>query len=169
MRAIENVCAAYKSHAGLRYFMKQDGDLETILGYQLQRANLEITGDARRVLAPFGLTPAKFAALLMLRANPGCDQTALGRALSINRSSVMKLINLLEAQQFVERRAGRNLRTNALHLLPDGEARLTTVLRALRESDDRMSARLTAAERTTLLALLRKLGSARGRNSALPI
>ena len=148
--------------------MKEDGDLETILGYQMQRASLVIADDARRVLAPFDLTPAKLTALLMIRANPGCDQTALGRALSINRSSAMKLINLLEAQTMVERRAGRNLRTNALHLLPGGDAQLTKVLQVLRESDDRMSARLNGAERATLLGLLRKLGSMRGRNSPIP-
>ncbi|MFP5432659.1 MAG: MarR family transcriptional regulator, partial [Alphaproteobacteria bacterium] len=39
---------------------------------------------------------AKFTALLLIRDNPGCDQTALGRALSVNRSSAMKLVNILE-------------------------------------------------------------------------
>jgi DNA-binding MarR family transcriptional regulator len=145
--------------------MKQDSDLETILGYQMQRAYLVMTEDARRVLEPYGLTPAKLTALLLIRANPGCDQTALGRALSVNRSSAMKLVNLLAAQGFIERRAGRNLRTNALHLLPDGEKRVAEVLVSLRESDARMSGRLNAAEHTTLLALLRKLGPARARNA----
>jgi DNA-binding MarR family transcriptional regulator len=146
--------------------MKQDGDLETILGYQLQRAGMVMSDDARRVLAPYGLTPAKLTALLLIRANPGCDQSTLGRALSINRSSVMKLVNLLAAQGDVERRAGRNLRSNALHLLPSGHERLTTVLGLLRESEARISARLSAAEHATLFALLRKLSSAKPRNTA---
>ena len=145
--------------------MKQDADLDIILGYQMQRAHLLMTEDARKVLQPHGLTPAKLTALLLIRANPGSDQTALGRALSINRSSAMKLVNVLVAQDFIERRAGRNLRTNALHLLPAGEARLTGILVSLRESDDRMSARLTASERASLFALLRKLGPARSRKA----
>jgi DNA-binding MarR family transcriptional regulator len=145
--------------------MKHDSDLDTILGYQMQRTHLVMTEDARRVLEPYRLTPAKLTALLLIRANPGCDQTALGRALSINRSSAMKLINALVAGGFIERRAGRNLRTNALHLLPQGAAQLTDILVSLRESDHRMSARLSQAERATLFALLGKLGPARTRRT----
>lgn len=145
--------------------MKHDSDLETLLGYQMQRANLTMTDDARQVLQPYGLTPAKLTALLLIRANPGCDQTALGSALSINRSSAMKLVNALVAGGFIERRAGRNLRTNALHLLPHGEAQLDDLIVSLRESDHRMSARLSAAERATLFTLLGKLGPARGRRT----
>ncbi len=145
--------------------MKQDSDLETLLGYQMQRAYVLMSDDARRVLEPYGLSPAKLTALLMIRANPGCDQTALGRALDINRSSAMKLVNLLAAQGFVERRPGRNLRTNALHLLPEGTKRLAEVVAALKTSDSRMSARLSAAEHATLFALLRKLGPVRSRTA----
>lgn len=143
--------------------MKQDDDLETLLGYRLQRAFLIMTDDARSALEPHGLTPAKLTALMLVRANPGCDQTALGRALSINRSSAMKLVNGLAARGLIERRAGRDLRTNALHLLPNGEAQVVEVLSLLRESDQRMSARLSDAERKTLSSLLRKIGPARAR------
>lgn len=143
--------------------MKHDGDLETILGYQMQRAYQAMTGDARDVLEPHGLTPAKMTALMLIRANPGCDQTALGRALSINRSSAMKLVNVLAALGLIERRAGRNLRTNALHLLPHGEEEIGRMLGLLRESDRRMSARLSDAERKTLFGLLRKIGATRTR------
>jgi len=146
--------------------MKHDKDLETILGYQMQRAYLTMAGDARSVLEPYGLTPAKLTALLLIRANPGCDQTALGRALSINRSSAMKLVNTLVAGGFIERRAGRNLRTNALHLLPLGAENLADLLVSLRESDRHMTARLSEAERTTLFALLGKVGPARARRTS---
>lgn len=145
--------------------MKHDSDLDTLLGYQMQRAHLTVTGDARRVLEPYGLTPAKLTALLLIRANPGCDQTALGSALSINRSSAMKLVNALVAGGFIERRAGRNLRTNALHLLPHGAGQLSDLLESLRQSDREMSARLTETERATLFALLGKLGPARARRT----
>jgi len=145
--------------------MKQDDDLETLLGYQMQRTFQIMTEDARRVLDPHGLTPAKLTALMLIRANPGCDQTALGRALSINRSSAMKLVNGLESRKLVERRPGRDLRTNALHLLPYGEGQLEVVLSLLRDSDQRISARMSEAERSTLFALLRKVGPVRSRST----
>lgn len=146
--------------------MKQDDALDTLLGYQIQRADLLMTGDARRVLEPHGLTPAKLTALLLVRANPGCDQTALGRALSVNRSSAMKLVNSLVERDLIERRPGRDLRTNALHLLPRAEERLDALLADLRQSDERMSERLSASEQATLRALLRKLGTGRPRRAA---
>ncbi len=146
--------------------MKHDRDLDTLLGYQLQRANVMMTEDARKALEPQRLTPAKLTALLLIRANPGSDQTALGRALRINRSSAMKLVNVLVAQDLIERRAGRNLRTNALYLLPHGQARLADMLALLRESDQRMSARLSETEREKLFALLHKLGAPRSRKEA---
>ncbi len=148
--------------------MKQDAEFETLLGYQIQRANLLMIGDARKALEPSGLTPAKLTALMLIRANPGCDQTALGRALSINRSSAMKLTNALVASDLIERRPGRDLRTNALHLLPQGEAELVEMLARLHESDRHMTGRLTDAERTTLSGLLRKLGPSRRKAGTEP-
>jgi DNA-binding MarR family transcriptional regulator len=143
--------------------MKQDDDLENILGYQMQRAFQIMTEDARRELEPHGLTPAKLTALMLIRANPGCDQTALGRALSINRSSAMKLVNGLATRGLIERRPGRNLRTNALHLLPLGEAQVAGVLPLLNDSDRRMSERMSDAEQRMLVTLLRKVGPTRAR------
>ena len=136
--------------------MKQGSDLDGLLGYRIELAHLVAIEDARRALADYGLTPAKLTALLLIRANPGCDQTALGKALSVNRSSAMKLVNVLVDRGLIERRPGRDLRTNALHLLPGGEERVTEMLEALRESDRRLAANLT-----TLMTLLKKLGKSR--------
>ena len=137
--------------------MKQGSDLDGLLGFRIELAHLIAIEDARLALAPYALTPAKLTALLLIRANPGCDQTALGKALSVNRSSAMKLVNVLVDRGLIERRPGRDLRTNALHLLPGGEERVAEMLDRLRESDRRLAADLTAAERATLMALLKKL------------
>jgi len=139
--------------------MKQGTDLRGLIGYQIQRAHLLMGTDARAALAPFDLSPAKFTALLMIRDNPGCDQTALGRALSVNRSSAMKLVNILEERGLVERRAGRDLRTNALFLLPEGEAQIGAMVKAVHQSDARMTRQLSQDEAAHLLALLGKISA----------
>lgn len=139
--------------------MKQGTDLRGLIGYQIQRAHLLMGTDARAALAPFDLSPAKFTALLMIRDNPGCDQTALGRALSVNRSSAMKLVNILEERGLVERRAGRDLRTNALFLLPEGEVQIGAMVKAVHQSDARMTRRLSQDEAAHLLALLGKISA----------
>jgi len=138
--------------------MKQGADLQSLVGYRVQRANLQMETDARAALADHDLSPAKMTALILIRDNPGCDQTALGRALSINRSSAMKLVNILADKGLVERRPGRDLRTNALMLLPEGARQLDAMLAAVRQSDERMTQRLGAEELKTLLCLLARLG-----------
>lgn len=148
--------------------MKQVTDLDGLLGYQLQRSHMLVVDDAREALRIHDITPAKLTALLLIRASPGCDQTALGRALDTNRSSAMKLVNFLVERGLVERRPGRDLRTNALHLLPGVEDRIQEMLKALGESDARMSERLNPEERSQLFNLLRKLGPAKGRRSKEP-
>lgn len=138
--------------------IKQGSDLQALLGYQVQRAHLIMEADARAALSSFDLSPAKMTALILIRDNPGSDQTALGKALSVNRSSAMKLVNILADRNLVERRPGRDLRTNALHVLPEGEAVVALMLKEMRQSDARMTARMTAEEVQGLHALLRKLG-----------
>jgi DNA-binding MarR family transcriptional regulator len=140
--------------------MKQGADLQSLVGYRVQRANLLMETDARAALADHDLSPAKMTALILIRDNPGCDQTALGRALSINRSSAMKLVNILADKGLVERRPGRDLRTNALMLLPEGARQLEAMLAAVRQSDARMTQRLSAEELRTLRTLLARLGPA---------
>lgn len=140
--------------------MKQGADLQSLVGYRVQRANLLMETDARAALADHDLSPAKMTALILIRDNPGCDQTALGRALSINRSSAMKLVNILADKGLVERRPGRDMRTNALMLLPEGERQLAVMLAAVRQSDARMTKRLSAEELKTLRLLLARLGPA---------
>ncbi|HAF42244.1 MAG TPA: MarR family transcriptional regulator [Sphingobium sp.] len=138
--------------------MKQGDDLDSLVGYRIKRANLRMDEDARAALADHDLSPAKMTALILIRDNPGCDQTALGRALSINRSSAMKLVNILVDKGLIERRPGRDLRTNALLLLPHGEQQLKAMMKAVRASDARMTARLSPDEILTLRALLDRLG-----------
>lgn len=138
--------------------MKQGSDLQGLVGYQIQRAHLILETDARAALSTFDLSPAKMTALILIRDNPGSDQTALGKALSINRSSAMKLVNILAERALIERRPGRDLRTNALHLLPEGERIVAAMLEETRGSDARMTARMSAEEVRMLHALLRKLG-----------
>jgi DNA-binding MarR family transcriptional regulator len=145
--------------------MKLGTELDQLIGYQLQRSNMLAIDDARRALLPLGVTPAKLTALLLIQANPGCDQTALGRALSINRSSAMKLVNFLVERDLIERRPGRDLRTNALYLRPGAEQRIAEMVQALHESDARLVERLSSGERAQLVGLLRKLGPARGRRT----
>ena len=137
--------------------MHEGDELRNLLGYQLLMAELQTRDGARTALAGFDISPAKLAALLIVRDNPGCDQTALGVALWINRSSAMKLVNVLTERGLLERQPGRDLRTNALHVTPAGSERIDAMLRCLKDADQGESATLSSDERRQLLYLLQKL------------
>lgn len=137
--------------------MGEGRDLQSLVGYQLKRVHMLFAAEAGKALADLNITPAKLAALLYIRDNTGCDQSALGRALSVNRSSAMKLVDILEELQLIERQPGRDLRSNALQLTAHGQARVKLMLSKLRGSDERVAGELSSGEIDQLLGLLRKL------------
>jgi DNA-binding MarR family transcriptional regulator len=132
-------------------------ELSELLGYQLHLTDLIALRGARAVLEEWQLTPAKVTALLFIREQPGCAQSALGRFLTINRASAMKLVDTLVARNFIRRGAGKDLRSHGLHLTARGAASLQAALFVLQQEDHMLSAGLSASERLDLLRLLKKV------------
>ena len=136
---------------------KRGGELGRLVGYQLHLVDLIALEDARNALAARQTTPATVTAMFFIRDQPGCDQTTVGRLLSINRSSAMKLIDRLESRGFVERSEGRDRRSNGLYLTAAGSRFLAEVVVLLRRSDAALCASLDSSERAELLRLLKKI------------
>lgn len=147
--------------------MQEGDDLATLLGFQLKMWEMESDALARDALAEFEISPARAAALMLIRANRGCTQSALGEALNINRSSAMKLVNYLEERGFVRRDPGADLRANALHLTERGESALDRMVEALHAADRAMLSVLTAEEAETLVALIRRARTRAATRSAV--
>lgn len=133
--------------------------LPRLVGFQLHLATMRTGQAARAALAEMATTPAKVTAMLFVADHPGCDQTSLSRYLHVGRSAVMKLLNTLEARGHVERREGRDLRSNGLYLTTAGEDFLGEALAVLERSDREATAALSGPEQEQLLHLLRKLQS----------
>lgn len=133
------------------------GIIASRLGYQLHRLDVSMMSDLFEELAKLGLTPARATALTFIALHPGCDQSELARALGINRASAMAAVNGLVTLGAVERRAGRDRRSNALHLSETGFRLRDDFLQMSAEHDARSFAALTVAERTEFERLVRKL------------
>jgi len=142
--------------------MKEGTQLSGLLGYQLQMFQLVAQSIARDALARYDISPARVTALLLIRANQGCTQTALGEVLNVNRSSAMKLVNYLEGRGLVKREAGVDLRANALQLTAEGEAMVDEYFAALQRADQKMLGGLTPEEGQMLVALLAKARNGAG-------
>jgi DNA-binding MarR family transcriptional regulator len=134
------------------------GPLPGLLGYQLRLAQLAVFRDFERAAGGLGVSPGRFGVLALVEANPGVSQSRLAQAVGLDRSTMVAVLDRLEDRRLVERRAGPDRRTNGLWLTPEGKRLVARLKRRVTEHEVRITARLTAAERETLFALLGRLG-----------
>jgi DNA-binding MarR family transcriptional regulator len=135
------------------------GVLGERLGLQLHYADVRAMAGLAARLAPLKVTPARATAIVYIALHAGCDQTTLGRALGVNRASTMKAVDELEVLGAIERRPGRDRRTNALHLTAAGETLRARIEQETLAHDQAAFGALTAAEQAELSRLLAKVRS----------
>lgn len=131
------------------------GPLERLLGYRLRLAQQAVFADFAASVD--GITPGRVGVLALVDANPGITQSRLAEAVRRDRSTLVGVLDELEARHLVERRRGEDRRTNGLWLTPAGRRFLALTLRRIALHERRIAARLTRAERAELLRLLAKL------------
>ena len=132
--------------------------LDELLGYALRRAQVGMFLAFHAATRGQDITPPRFTALVIVGANPGIGQSALGQVLGIARSGAMMLTNWMEERGLVERRRRPNDgRAWGVHLTARGEKLLAAMKRRVGAEDRRRAAVLDARERRELLRLLNKL------------
>lgn len=130
--------------------------LEAHVGYQLRRASVLAMADLDTRLAPTGLRPTEVSVLLVIRANRGCQQGAVGELLGIKPANMVPLIAGLVKQGLVER-ARADGRSHALSLTALGRARAAAVDDLLHRHDSALQSRLDKQALECLLTSLAKL------------
>jgi DNA-binding MarR family transcriptional regulator len=138
------------------------GVLGERLGFLLHHADMGAMAALCERLSPLGVTPGRATAVVYIGLHEGCDQITLGRALGVNRASTMKAIDELELLGAIQRRPGRDRRTNALHLTAAGRGVRGAFERTTQEHDHSAFAALSADERAELRRLLTKLPNRTG-------
>jgi DNA-binding MarR family transcriptional regulator len=131
------------------------GILPSLLGYRLRRAQQAVFRDFASSIPE--LSPGRVGILLLLEANPGVTQSRLAQAVSLERSTMVGVVDVLESRGLLERRRGADRRTNGLWLTDPGRDLVTRLKRRIQLHERRVAARLSAQERAQLLALLEKL------------
>jgi len=131
------------------------GALPDLLGYRLRLAQQAVFRDFAASVQ--GLSPGRVGLLILIDANPGVTQSRLAEAVGRDRSTMVGVINLLQAKRLVERRRGDDRRTNGLWLTRTGRQLLARALRRIADHERRIAERLSAAERRRLLQLLGKI------------
>lgn len=131
------------------------GALPQLLGYRLRLAQQAVFRDFAASVQ--GLSPGRVGLLIFIDANPGVTQSRLAEAVERDRSTMVGVLDQLQARGLIERRRGADRRTNGLWLTCAGRALLARALRGIARHEQRIAARLSAAERRQLFALLAKI------------
>lgn len=131
------------------------GLLPGLLGYRLRRAQQGVFRDFAATIPE--LSPGRVGILLLVEANPGITQGRLAQAVSLDRSTMVGVVDALEGKGLIARRRGQDRRTNGLWLTAAGRTLVGRLKRRIQVHERRVAARLSPAERAQLIALLEKL------------
>ena len=135
------------------------GALEGHLGYFLRRLQVSVFKDFMRTLAPMGVRPAQYSVLLLVEANPGRSQAAIGQALDIERARLARLLHVLEGRGWIERRAANgDGRSHSLYLTRAGEKALVRIKALAARHEAWLAETLGSKRRLLLMEYLKEFG-----------
>ena len=144
------------------------GELGVFPGYLLARLGEASRRRFIKALEPEGLHPRHFGVMTMVAAHPGMSQQQLHEKTAIDPSSMVAVIDELEAHGLAERRTDpEDRRARTIFLTELGEQTLKRVRVLVARLAREFFGALSAEELSTLHALLLKIaGSAAGKQAA---
>jgi DNA-binding MarR family transcriptional regulator len=132
--------------------------LESLVGYNARRAALAIIAQFIPRMAPYDLTPVTLSVLSLVAHNPGITSRQLCSTLNILPPNLVGMVAQLEKRGVIERLPHpHDRRAAGLHLTPEGETLVREAELEVSALEEEATARLTAAERKTLMRLLQKV------------
>jgi DNA-binding MarR family transcriptional regulator len=132
--------------------------LESLVGYNTRRATLVIVDAFLRNMAVYGLKPVDFSVLSLIAHNPGITSRQLCTTLNIQPPNLVGMISQLQRRELITRRPHpHDGRAMGLHLTPEGRKMVKQAEVTASELEEAATARLSLAERKTLMQLLRKI------------
>lgn len=131
------------------------GCLANHVGFHLRLAQVAVFEHIGNTLKDIDVTPAIFSVLEVLHQNDGITQSKLAAAVSLERSSVVPLLDKLAKRGLVERRTSTtDRRHNHLHLTDAGRELLAEAVRRASVHEKEVCKPFTIAEKKMLLELL---------------
>lgn len=132
--------------------------LETLVGYNARRAALVIIGEFMQRMAVYDLRTVDFSVLSLITHNPGITSKQLCNTLGIQAPNLVSMINALEKRDLIKRLPHPNDgRAMGLHLTEVGAQMMRLAEKTAAKLERESTAKLSAEERKTLMALLKKI------------
>jgi DNA-binding MarR family transcriptional regulator len=134
------------------------GALQGFIGFNLRIAQDASFRAFARKAGEKNLRPGRFAALMVLRDNPHITQSALGRAIARDKSSVTPLLQDLQRRGLVKRtRSTVDRRSVTLMLTAAGRRVLRDLIVHAREHDRKLD-EIAGPAKAEFVAILRRIG-----------
>lgn len=144
---------AAKPAAALRY-----GPLQDCIGFHLRRAQDASFNAFRRRVGDPGLSPGRFALLVLIGANPGINQTTLSRATGRDKSTLTPALRDLVRRGWVRRERPRgDRRAYALRLSAVGREHLRLFDAHAGQHDRELDAIVGARRKAEFIGLLERI------------
>ena len=128
------------------------------LAYVLKRLHLDLHELHEQVLAPFRISAGELAILMLIDARQPESQQQVAARLGVDRTTMVSLIDALQAEGLVARRPDPQYRRRkVIELRESGAVTLRRATRASDEAEQRLLATLTPTEAAQLRSLLNRL------------
>jgi DNA-binding MarR family transcriptional regulator len=133
------------------------GDLDDFVGFQLHRARNVAATVLHHMIAP-EFVPGHFPILYLIGRNPGRTQSAIAKAVGLDRSSLVPILNRFEKSGWVRRIPSEgDRRAHALRLTRAGERKVKELYDKVNSIEERISAELGDDGQRSMLALLHRI------------
>jgi DNA-binding MarR family transcriptional regulator len=124
-------------------------------GHLIRRAQQIAVAIFMEETAGFDVTPVQYAALVAIRENEALDATRLSALIAFDRSTLGRVLDLLERKELIERRgAAHDRRVKTLRITRAGRARLAAMEAGVERAQQRILAPLPEADRDRFLCAL---------------
>jgi DNA-binding MarR family transcriptional regulator len=135
-------------------------ELRKTPGFMVRLVQLKFFEGFYEHFAEFGLTPATYAILMLIRDNPGVPPSALASLLRLKLPNLIKILNELESTGIIRRnRSKADRRAVELILTPKGAKVIQEAASTTEPYNRQMLAPLSDSEQGKLLELLNRIVS----------
>ncbi len=126
----------------------------------LMKAHRTLSRQASKSVGQFDVGLSDFAILEMLLHKGPLLVSEIGRRVELTSGAITSAVDRLEARGFLRRSTDdADRRARVIHLTAEGKAYIQPIFAVHKQAMDEAASGLSAAERATLIELLKKLGT----------
>ncbi len=132
--------------------------LDRSIAYKLRLAQIVAWRAFEGRVSGYGTAPRYLGLITLIGANPGQPQSRLAEAVALQRSSLVAILDRLEAEGIVERRGDeKDRRLKTVWLTPSGQKQLEELSVIAARHEEQLGRGLDAEERERIIAALDRL------------